>query len=278
MYTSSTFDTIAFLHKENEQLPILQADDSDLNSNNLDFLIAENLEPAVYYVAVASVGYATGTYTLHSEKSPDVGRSITDVKDDPNAAISLDSTADGIIGPAGDQDTYKLDLSGKSGDMDVVFYTTTNSTPIVVDTFGALFDDVGGSIEQVGDSDFIDSPFDFFIPKTLEPGIYYIAVVAAQGAGPYRLHMEEVADATKSIALAGTPASGSSVGFLGTKPDTDRFTFTVSGTKEIFVYTIGSTDTKGKWGSNNSNDDGAMHQDTETSFSLITIPFLKAWT
>ena len=247
MYTSSTFDTIAFLHKENEQLPILQADDSDLNSNNLDFLIAENLEPAVYYVAVASVGYATGTYTLHSEKSPDVGRSILGVKDDTNALLTLGTPKNGII-VAGDQDTYKLVLNN---DADVVFYTETETKTKTdgLDTTGALFDDVGGRIEQSDDSELSLGASDFFIGQTLEAGTYYIAVLGyGGGTGPYKLHVE------------GVPVSsgrGSAIGVLSDDDTGDTFSFSGTSGKDVFVYSLGPTDTVGAMGGE-TNDDGRL--------------------
>ena len=165
--------------------------DSALTSREGDFQIALPLTPGHYYVVVADVGTETGPYALHAETADDVGGTIRDVKDDTNAALTvdtpIDTSVDGIIGPAGDRDTYKLDLSSKTTDTDVIFYTETD----VLDTIGVLLDDVGGEIEESDDSELSLGSTDFFIGQTLEPGTYYIAVAAFGGeAGPYRLHVE----------------------------------------------------------------------------------------
>ena len=250
IYTTGGTDTYGRL-LDVDGNEITYNDDSIFSTVPLDFTIAQTLSPATYYILVGNSAGATGSYTLNMDARTDVGGKIRDVKD--AAALILDTPIDGIIGP-GDQDAYRLDLFSTT---DVVLYTSTDADPIVVDTLGALFDEVGGSIEQVDDSEFIDTPFDFFMAQTLDPGTYYIAVVAARGAGPYRLHVNELPDVTTQFLTLNPDGTAATVSILGTDDDTDSYTFTPTGTKDVFVYTFGPTDTQGSMG-NVENDDGGL--------------------
>ena len=226
-------------------------DDSILSAADGDFTIASILNPAVYYVLVGNAAGSTGAYTLKADASADVGNRIREVTDEP--ALTLGTPVQGIIGPGLDQDTYKLVLNSKT---DVIFFTETNG----LDTIGALFDGVGGSIEQVDDSDLSEGETDFFIGKTLEPDTYYISVVGfGYSVGPYRLHVSAATDPTlpTAVTLDASTGGGSALGFLNGKDDEDEFTFTPSGTTDVFVYTVGAADTVGSMG-RVSNDDGGF--------------------
>ena len=259
--TTASLDTYGFLLNADGNV-ITYNDDSIFSTGNLDFTMARSLSPGVYYAVVGSADGSTGAYTLSATAGTDVGGRITEITSD--TAVTLGTPKDAIARP-GDQDLYRIDLSGRSAPADIVIYTTTElyANPVVggyiyIDTLGALFDDVGGRIEQVDDSDLSDGLFDFFIGDTLEPRIYYIAIVSIDGAGPYRLHVNELTDITTSTLTLDSSGNASAVSILGHWGDDDKFTFTHSGTEDVFVYTLGPTDTQGSLGSSNSNDDGGM--------------------
>ena len=250
VYTTGGTDTYGWL-LDTEGNYVAYNDDSTLSTGDGDFTIATILNPAVYYVLVGNASGSTGAYTLKADASTDAGARIREVRDEP--ALTLGTPVRGIIGPGLDQDTYKLVLNSKT---DVIFYTETNG----LDTIGALFDGVGGSIEQVDDSDLSEGGTDFFIGQTLEPDTYYISVVGfGYSVGPYRLHVVEATDPTSATAvtLDSSTGAGSALGFLNGRDDEDEFTFGPSGTMDVFVYTAGPTDTVGSMGSV-SNDDGGI--------------------
>ena len=250
IYTTGGTDTYGRL-LDVDGNEIIDNDDSIFSAMSLDFTIALTLSPATYYVLVGNSAETTGSYTLNVDARADVGGKIRDVKND--AALILGTPIEGIVGP-GDQDTYRLDLFSTT---DVVFYTSTDIDPPVVDTLGALFDEVGGNIEQVDDSEFIETDFDFFMAQTLEPGTYYIVVVAVRGAGPYRLHVDELIDVTTKSMNLDSDGIAAEVSILGTDNDADSYTFTPAGTKDVFAYTVGPTDTQGSMG-DVENDDGGL--------------------
>ena len=118
---------------------------------------------------------------------------------------------------------------------------------------------MGGQIEQVDDSELSLGDSDFFIGQTLDPGTYYIAVRGyGSGVGPYKLHVQDLTDSgTTDITLDSTTGSGTAIGFLGDRRDSDTFSFTVQPRQDVFVYTLGPTDTVGNMGAL-ENDDGMM--------------------
>ena len=181
VYTTGGTDTYGLL-LDAAGMPVAYNNDSSLSTADGDFTIARILNPAVYYVLVGNAAGSTGAYTLKADARADVGARIREVKED-TPALTLGTPVQGIIGPGLDQDTYKLVLNSKT---DVIFYTETDG----LDTIGALFDGVGGNIEQVDDSDLSEGKTDFFIGQTLEPDTYYISVVGfGYSVGPYRLHV-----------------------------------------------------------------------------------------
>lgn len=250
VYTTGGTDTYGQL-LDADGNRVAQNDDSIFSTEDGDFTIAHTLNPAVYYVLVGNAAGSTGAYTLKADAGTDAGARIREVKDEP--ALTLGTPVQGIIGPGLDQDTYRLVLNSKTY---VIFYTETDG----LDTIGALFDGVGGSIEQSDDSDLAEGETDFFIGQTLEPDTYYISVVGfGLSVGPYRLHVAAVTDplSATAITLDSSTGNGSALGFLNEKDDTDEFTFTPSETTDVFVYTAGPTDTAGSMGSV-SNDDGGF--------------------
>ncbi len=227
---------------------IAENDDSVFGQSDSHFYLAANLGAGTYYVEVSAVGTGTGQYTLHTKTGTDQGGRINEVES--STALTLSTPVEGVIGSEDDLDTYKLVLSS---DTDVIFYTESDA----LDSTGVLLDDDGGEIEDRDDHDLSEGFLDFFIGRALEAGTYYITVGGSgDSVGTYKLHVESVADTSTAIALD-SEGRGSAIGILGDEDDEDVFTFTVSGTKDIFVYTVGRTDTIGEV-SGIENDDGYL--------------------
>ena len=253
IYTTGTTNTVGELYDYDDNL-LDQIDDSRI-ADGYNFYILQNLDPGTYYIwifgtnLVGATSPSTGEYTLNLETEIDQGSRIAEVKDD--TPLTLGIPVDAIIGPGGDQDTYKLVLSSKT---DIVIYTEAR-----VDTIGELFNEVGGRIEYADDTELSPGASDFFIGQTLDPGTYYIAVRGYRSdVGPYKLHVQDLTGSgATDITLDSTTGSGTAIGFLGDRRDSDTFSFTVQPRQDVFVYTLGPTDTVGNMGAL-ENDDGMM--------------------
>ncbi len=216
---------------------VAENDDSVFGQSDSHFYLAANLGAGTYYVEVSAVGTGTGEYTLHTRTGTDQSERISEAES--ATALTLGTPVEGVIGSEDDRDTYRLVLSS---DTDVIFYTETDA----LDSTGALLDDLGGEIEEVDDSELSEGILDFFIGRALEADTYYITVGGSgDSVGTYKLHVESVADTSTTITLD-SEGRGTAIGILGDEDDEDIFTFTVSGTKDIFVYTVGRTDTIGE--------------------------------
>ena len=227
---------------------IAQNDDSLFGQSDSHFYLAADLDAGTYYVEVSAVGTGTGQYTLHTTTGTDQGGRVSEVES--ATALTLGTPVEGVIGSADDVDTYRLVLGS---DTDVIFYTEADA----LDSVGTLLDDSGGEIQEVDDSEVSDGILDFFIGRSLEAGTHYISVRGSDGSvGPYKLHVESIADTSRTITLD-SDGKGSAIGILSDEDDEDVFTFSVSGTKDIFVYTVGTTDTIGEI-SGTENDDGYL--------------------
>ena len=259
IYTTGNTDTVGELYSSSDDL-IVPVDDSPL-ADGYNFYILRNLDPGTYYVKVFGtdrVGAtmpSTGTYSLNLETETDQGGRIAEVEYD--TPLTPGTPVDSVIGPDGDQDMYKIDLSAKTDPTDIVIYTETRVD--TVDTIGELLNEVGGQIEYADDTEISPGASDFFIGQTLDPGIYYIAVWGyGVGVGPYKLHVQDLTGSgTTDITLDSTTGSGTAIGFLGDRRDSDTFSFTVQPRQDVFVYTLGPTDTVGNMGAL-ENDDGMM--------------------
>ena len=102
-------------------------DDSALSANESHFYIGASLTPGTYYVLVAGHEAVTGPYSLHTRTGTDQGKTRADA-----APLAADTAVEGIIGPAGDVDLFKIELPAQA---DVVMYTSGN-----LDTVGRLLD------------------------------------------------------------------------------------------------------------------------------------------
>ncbi len=226
-------------------------DDSPLSASSTHFFIGASLTPGTYYVVVVGFGDATGPYSLHSMTGEDQG----DTRED-SASLDVGATADGIIGSADDSDLFKIELSSRA---DIVMYTSGNP-----DTVGVLQDYRGVQLTGNDDSSMSDGKYDFFIGDSLEPGVYYIEVLAFD-TGAYRLHVEQVADQDADRSQATELALESpEFGFINHRNDEDYFSLTVTEATDVWVYAVGSTDTVGEL-QDISGNRAAYNDDSELS-------------
>ena len=242
-------------------------DDSVLSEDESHFYTGASLVPGTYFVAVGGNGEDTGEYTLHTMTGEDQG----DTREE-SSPLDVGATAAGIIGPADDSDMFKIELSSRA---DVVMYTLGEA-----DTIGVLYDYRGVELTANDDSSMSEARYEFFIGDSLEPGVYYIEVIAYD-TGPYRLHVEQVADqdAVRSQAIE-LALDSSELGFINHRNDEDYFRVTVSTTTDVWVYAVGPTDTIGEL-QDSSGTRVAYNDDSELSsgrFSFFLAKNLQAGT
>ena len=271
LYSTGSTDTVGLVYHSSDITTasptwLLAGNDSALATGG-NFYIGANLEPGTYYVAVIGAtdemgNGATGPYRLESKAETDQVSEVPEKTGDPKPpAITPNSTSDGIISPGGDADLFELVLSAET---DIVVYTTGE-----VDTIGTLLDADGDEIDGNDDTEYSEGDFNFFFPRTVEPGVYYIEVTgyvgrAGESTGPYELHVDGVADQSdfRGGAESLTPGS-SAMGFISGREDEDYFFLNVARVGRVRVYTVGPTDTVGKLENSSgitveSNDDGRL--------------------
>ena len=246
---------------------IASNDDSPLSANTSHFYIGASLTPGTYYVLVAGHEAATGPYSLHTRTGTDQGKIPADA-----VPLAVDTQVEGIIGPAGDMDLFKLELPTQT---DIAMYTSGN-----VDTIGRLLDYRDVQITSSDDSSMSEGQSDFFIGEILGPGTYYVEVRGYDDSlGPYRLHLETVADQSGSLsgatALAlDSPYSNSGLGFINHRNDEDWFGFTLADTTDVWIYAVGPTDTIGELLDSHSSR-VAYNDDSELSAGRLSFFMAK---
>ena len=185
--------------------------------------------------------FITGVGSVTAQTTDDHGNSLGDATNLP-----LGSSITGRISPGDDLDVFRLDLSGASGTTHVWLYTTGN-----LDSLGGLYD---SNINLIASNDNTASggvivETNFRIPRTLTPGVYYVAVYSADSTttGDYTLHAKSD-DHGGFLDTATTLALGSSVaGHIDPGFDRDFFKLDLSGesgTTHVWIYTTGSLDTQ----------------------------------
>ena len=139
--------------------------------------------------------------------------------------LPLDSSYSESIDPAGDNDYFKLDLSGQSGSTDVHIYTTGDT-----DTTGTLFDD-SDPPEQLDQNDDSFRTTNFSLLMSLEPGIYYVVVGGYNNisTGDYTIHAE-----TATALSLGSSVDAS----IDTAGEIDYFKLDLSDTTDVSVFTV----------------------------------------
>ena len=246
---------------------IASNDDSPLSANTSHFYIGASLTPGTYYVLVAGHEAVTGPYSLYTRTGTDQGKIRADA-----VPLAVDTQVEGIIGPAGDMDLFKLELPTQT---DIAMYTSGN-----VDTIGRLLDYRDVQITSSDDSSMSEGQSDFFIGEILGPGTYYVEVRGYDDSlGPYRLHLETVADQSGSLsgatALAlDSPYSNSGLGFINHRNDEDWFGFTLADTTDVWIYAVGPTDTIGELLDSHSSR-VAYNDDSELSAGRLSFFMAK---
>ena len=271
LYSTGSTDTVGILYHSSDITTAsptwLTAGDDSVLATGRNFYIGVNLEPATYYLAVIGAtdeegNGATGPYRLESKAETDEAAQVPEEPGDPKLpSITPDVASDGIVSPGSDADLFELVLGVET---DIVVYTTGE-----VDTIGTFLDAEGDEIDGNDDTEFSEGDFNFFFPRTLEPGVYYIEVAGYVGrfgesTGPYRLHVDRVTDQSNSRRGAERVTPGSSaMGFISGEEDEDYFLVSLARVGHVRVYTVGPTDTVGKLEDSSgttleSNDDGRL--------------------
>ena len=226
-------------------------------------------------VAVAvSVCVTLGTGNAKAQPVDDHGNS-------PSTATTLspDSAVAGRIDPGDDRDVFKLDLSGAPGTTHVWIYTTGT-----LDTLGGLYDSngeilVGNDDTSIG-GEIVET--NFRIPRTLAPGVYYIAVFSSGGmtTGDYTLHVK-ADDHGHFVDTATTlPLGSSAAGRIDPGHDWDVFKIDLSGesgTTHVWIYTTGALDT---WGGLYDSDRDLLeyNDDVTRGGEIVETNFHIPWT
>ncbi len=250
VYTQGSFEDTAGAIFDPTGIPIATNDDNPLSTTTSHFYTGASLTPGTYFVLVVGNGEDTGSYSLHTRTGEDQG----DTREE-SASLDVGSSAEGIIGSATDSDLFKVEISSRS---DIVMYTSG-----AADTVGVLYDYRGVELARNNDSSMSEHEYEFFIGNSLEPGVYYIEVLAFE-IGPYRLHVEQVDDQDASRSQATELALESSeLGFINHRNDEDYFELTVPDATDVWVYAVGPTDTIGELQDSNGsriayNDDSDL--------------------
>ena len=152
------------------------------------------------------------------------------------SVLQLGSSAEGRIDYVNDIDVFELNLSGRSGPVDIWVYATGE-----IDTIGGLYDSNSNLIAFNDDSLIQGRRSNFQIRQRVLPGTYYIVVRAYRfGTGDYTIHTEEVRDPGSTTSTATrleleNPAPGT-VDYAG---DADYFRLELTTPTSLILYALG---------------------------------------
>ena len=221
--------------------------------------------------------FIPGIGSVTAQSTDDHGNYLSDATNLP-----LGSSIAGRIDPGDDRDVFKLDLSGASGDTHVWIYTTGG-----LDTLGRLYDsneDVLAANDDTITTGGVVIDRNFRIPRTLAPGVYYVAVFSADltggTTGNYTLHAKaddhsSFLDTATSLSLESSAAGRIAPGF-----DLDVFRLDLSGASgqtHFWIYTTGTLDTLGRLYDSNSK---LLTSNDDTTFVgvIVETNFRFSWT
>ena len=275
VYTTGSLDTIGSVE---DDAGVFANGDQEGDGNN--FRIVCYAKPETYYIRVRGYENATGDYTLHASFVPGAEPSpvqLQNIVPDPEnhtrataSRITLNSSRNAAISPAGDTDYWRFEASASSSRFVVI--QTTGS----LDTIGRL-ESSSGRVLATNDDSGVGSNFRMVV-EVITGGTFYILVAAhsSRATGSYTLHVHtdgNYARATAdSLSLNGSQTNYS-IGYVG---DIDYFRVRVTTAGQLTVYTTGSTDTYGRlensggnlYNAGNilaSNDDGGVG----TNFKIV---------
>ena len=202
---------------------------SSLAEGEKNFHLGAHLRPGTYHLAVTARGPATGPYTLHI-------RTGADHRPDREGAGDLGpgGSTEGIIGPAGDADTFRVRLAARTR---LIFHTSGET-----ETEGALLDYRGAWVQGDAGSPTAGRPRNFLLGRELDPGTHYITVRGrGENTGPYRVHAATPPEGKPLLEL-GVPE----LGFISGPKEQDIFQLELGEETEVWVYTTGPTNTAGE--------------------------------
>ena len=174
--------------------------------------------------------------------STTVSASTTDHPNTRSAATGLapDSSLRGRIDPGDDEDLFRIVVAD---DTDLWVYTTGD-----LDTVGELVDSGGDVVVSNDDASVPPGPYNFSLRAEVGSGTYYVSVRSYEGehTGAYRIHAVE-AQPVSTDPAEGTLVSVGSLtpGRLEQPGSTDVFKVVLTGDTDLWVYSIGATDTTG---------------------------------
>ena len=230
VYSSGTTNTTGRLEDPDGRLRL--ADDD--SGEGLNFRVASYVTSGTYYLRVKGSSLSTtGRYTLHARLDPLLDDHGNDRASATRIAVPSDTSAE--LSEA-DADFFRLEVSG-FGKLRV--YTSGDTR-----THGFLLDESGNTRgEHLGGS------LNLNIESFVTSGTYYVRVIGFSPltTGRYTLHVRFDADDHGN-----NRASATSVAVPSDTPgalfdrDTDYFSFSVSGSGSLQVYTSGPVNTLGR--------------------------------
>lgn len=178
LWSSGARNTVGSLRNANCELIV--ADNE--GGQSTDFSISTDLDAGTYYLQAQSLDNSTGLYAIVAEFVPmdDFGGTCNEA-----ASIAPESLTDGLIGSAGDNDFFRIDLASDS----VLFMQTLGTT----DTYGVLRDSNCSFIRRDDDG---GDDLNLRIATFLQAGVYYLQVTGYNqvATGPYQLLLSSVDD------------------------------------------------------------------------------------
>ena len=260
-YTTGRTDTVGELHREG----IFNSDDNSGDGLNFRIVVHEHFAaPGSYYaVYVRGNGSSTGPYELHVTADREPPPRTDDHGDTQSTAttVSAPSITAGELEWSGDTDVFafRLDAPGR------LIVETTGA----LDTFGLLYGPTASAFGSDNDS---GQGLNFRIVLDDAPAGSYVAHVKGSGAfrtGRYELHVkvdrapppstDHHGDTRNDATRVRVPSDTNGILTAG---DTDYFTFDISGSGVLEVYTSGSTDTRGRLEDANGN---SLRQDDDSA-------------
>ena len=232
LFTTGSLDTYGTLLSESGSW-LAEDDDS---GDGINFRIAYDLAPGVYYLRVRGYGTRVGSYVVEAAIAPSDDHGNTPETATP---LAIGSSQSGEIETGDDDDYFRVDVAEATS---ALFFTTGD-----LDTYGSLYDESG--VHLVSDRYGGDGS-NFRIAYDLDPGVYYLRVRGSYNSsiGSYVVEAgfappDDHGDTRESA----TPlAFGSSQsGEIETFNDVDYFRLDITGAAAALLVTTGDLDTAG---------------------------------
>ena len=225
LYTTGNTDTKGTLLGSSGSAlsPAVSDDDSGVG---LNFLIGQELAPAVYYLKVEGFDSTeTGPYALFAEFPLSILQLAEPSQSYPASPLIRS------IGSPHDQDWFSIDLSARTGDTDVFV-----SSDGVIDSFGRLYDSNLNQIATNDDSQLLGRSLSFNFRETLAPGVYYLNVSSfGTDTGFYWVSAEAASDPIV-LSLGETRP-----GTLSSDSELDHIALDMLGRSNVILFVKGIT-------------------------------------